>query len=140
MNKRGMLFCVIAKPLCVLLLTLLSLVGSRVSAQSTFATVLGTVRDARGAAIANAAVKLTNVDENTVRDTTSNEQGDYEFLNLKPGRYKVTATVTGFRLFQTEEQVLVARQVLRVDPTLEVGSLEQVVTVEGQAGVIATDK
>ncbi|MEP7272945.1 MAG: carboxypeptidase-like regulatory domain-containing protein, partial [Acidobacteriota bacterium] len=52
-------------------------------AQSTFGSVLGTVRDTSGSIIPNAAVKLTNIDENTSRTLQANSNGDYEAVNTK---------------------------------------------------------
>src|SRR5947208_3108320 len=83
------------KKLVVLSLTIF-LSCAHLSAQSTFGTVLGGVRDASGAAIASALLKLTELDENTTSTATSNEVGLYEFLNVRPGRYKITVDKAGF--------------------------------------------
>lgn len=110
-----------------------------ISAQSTLAVVLGTVRDASGAVIKGAAVKLTNTGENTTRTAVSSANGDYEFQNTKPGTYSVTVTSPGFRTFTANGVQLAARQTARVDAALEVGELSQTVEVSAAAGIIATD-
>ncbi len=108
--------------------------------QSTFGTLLGTVRDASGAVVPNAAVKVTNLDENATRETTTNSEGDYSLLNALPARYSITITAKGFETFTATDITLSARQTLRVDGTLRVGQMSQVVTVESTGqGVIATD-
>lgn len=72
-------------------------------AQSTFGSILGTVKDASGSVVPNATVKLINVDENTSRTLTTNDNGDYEAVNAKAGRYRVEVTATGFQTFTTSE-------------------------------------
>lgn len=109
-------------------------------AQTTFGTILGTVKDNSGAVVPGAAVRLTNTDENTSRDVTTNGSGDYEFLNSLPAHYQLTVRSAGFETFTATGLLLVARQTLRVDPTLQVGQASQSVMVQAtEAGVIATD-
>lgn len=111
-----------------------------VSAQSTYGVILGTVTDASGGLVPNAMVKITNTDENTVREVTTNQSGEYEGQNLLPAHYQVTITSGGFETFTAIDLVLVARQTLRVDATLRVGATQQTVTVdESEAGVINTE-
>ena len=109
------------------------------SAQSTFGVILGTVKDNSGATVPNAKITITNTDENTTRDVVSNSNGDFEAVNSKPGHYKVEATAAGFQTSTATGLLLVARQTLRVDVTLQLGQVSQSVTVEAGAGVIATD-
>jgi outer membrane receptor protein involved in Fe transport len=109
-------------------------------AQSTYGTILGTAKDSSGAAIAHASVQITNVDENTVREVKTNGDGDYEAPNLLPAHYRVEIATPGFSKFSATGLTLVARQTLRVDATLQVGTTQQTVTVnDSEAGVIATD-
>ncbi len=110
-----------------------------VIAQSTFGTVLGTVKDASGSAVPNAVVKLINLNENTIREVVSNSDGDYEVVNVKPGLYKVEVSATGFETTAVTGLTLVARQTLRADVSLQVGKVTQVVEVQGSSGVIATE-
>ena len=125
--------------LCLLLMTELFLMSLVVFAQSTFGTILGTVKDASGSVVPNATVKITNVDENTVRTVQANSNGDYEAVNSKPGRYKVEVSVSGFQTFVASEVLLVARQTLRVDATLTTGQVTARVEVTANAGVITTE-
>src|SRR5215813_1661335 len=109
------------------------------AAQSTFGVAVGTVHDSSGAVVAGAAVRLTNLGENTWQETKTSSAGDYEFQNVKPGSYSVTVNHPGFRTFRSKGVTVVARQTLRVDASLEVGEVAETVEVEAQAGVIATD-
>jgi hypothetical protein len=113
--------------------------GFPANAQSTFGSILGTVKDASGGVIANATVKITNIDENTVRSVASNSNGDYEALNMKPGRYRIEVSASGFQLFSTTEVALAARQALRIDPTLSAGQVTEQVNISSNAGAITTE-
>ena len=108
-------------------------------AQSTFGTVLGTVKDNSGAVVPRVVVKLTDTDENTSRETTTNGNGDYEFVNTKAGHYKIEVTAQGFQGYEATGLLLVARQTLRLDISLQVGALASRVEVQAEAGVITTD-
>ncbi len=107
--------------------------------QSTFGTILGTVKDNSGAIVPQAAVKATNTDENTTRETTTNGNGDYEFVNTKAGHYRIEVTASGFQPYAATELLLIARQTLRIDVGLQVGQVTTEVKVEATAGVITTD-
>jgi len=108
-------------------------------AQSTFGSVLGSMKDASGSVIPNATVKIINVDENTSRTVTTNANGDYEAVNMKPGRYRIEVSASGFQPFTTSEVTLVARQTLRVDATLGAGRVTEQVNVTANAGAITTE-
>jgi hypothetical protein len=108
--------------------------------QSTFGSIIGTVKDASGAVVPGATVKIINTDENTTHPVKSNASGDYELLNVLPGHYSVTVSSSGFETFTATDVLLVARQTLRVDATLKLGQMSEVVTVESsEEGVIQTD-
>jgi hypothetical protein len=101
----------------------------RLQGQSTYGT------------IADASVKITNVDENTVREVKANRNGDYNAPNLLPAHYKIDITSSGFQNFNATDLSLIARQTLRVDATLQVGTTQQTVSVnDSEAGAIATDR
>jgi hypothetical protein len=110
-----------------------------VLAQSTFGTVLGTVKDNSGAVIPKAKVSLTDTDENITHATLTDSKGDYEFVNTAPGHYKLEVAAPGFQLFAATDLLLVARQTLRVEVSVQVGQVATAVQVEATAGVIATD-
>jgi hypothetical protein len=97
------------------------------------------VKDASGGVITKATVKITNVDENTSRTVTTNANGDYEAVNMKPGRYRIEVSASGFQPFATSEVTLVARQTLRVDATLGAGRVTEQVNVTANAGAITTE-
>jgi len=107
--------------------------------QSTFGSILGTAQDASGGAVAGVEVQITNLDENTTRKTTSNESGFYQFLNLQPGRYMISATKAGFATARVGDVALEARQERRVDLTLGLTAVQQTVEVQAFGAVINTE-
>ncbi|MGD0136795.1 MAG: carboxypeptidase-like regulatory domain-containing protein, partial [Bryobacteraceae bacterium] len=64
--------------------------------QSTFGTVLGTVKDPSGSAVPKAAVELINTGTNAARTIMTNDTGGYEFVNVEQGTYQVKVTAAGF--------------------------------------------
>ncbi len=108
-------------------------------AQSTFGTILGTVTDSSGASVPAAKITVTNLDENVSREGVTSAQGDYEFNNLKAGRYSITAQAPGFRQFENTNLQLEARQVVRVNIQMEVGQVTEKVNVEAEAPVVNTE-
>ena len=75
-------------------------------AQNSYGSSVGTIIDNSGAVIGGAAVTLTNIDTGDKRTATTNASGDYQFVNLPPGNYKVDVAATGFKHF-TRTNVLV---------------------------------
>ena len=57
--------------------------------QSTFGTVLGTVKDASGSVIAKATVELVNQGTNAVRTAMTGETGSYQFVDVEIGKYEL---------------------------------------------------
>src|SRR5262245_27756956 len=116
-------------------LTLL-LAPGRLAAQAVSGTVLGNVRDASGAAVANAPVLITSPGTGTNRSVQTNAEGEYQAPSLPPGVYSVSVEMRGFKKTTLAGLQLGVDQKLRADVTLEVGSVTEVVEVEGQAPVI----
>ena len=65
-------------------------------AQTTFATLRGTIQDPSGAVIANAAVAVKNIATGASRSTMSNGAGIYSFPDLPPSTYELTVSAVGF--------------------------------------------
>lgn len=109
------------------------------SAQFETASVLGSIRDTTGAAVAGATVSLVNQETKSQVTAITNEQGTYEFTDVKIGLYQVTATATGFEtgVAQTFRVSVNARQ--RVDLSLKIGSANDTVTVTDAASLLETD-
>jgi hypothetical protein len=108
-------------------------------AQSTFGAFVGTIQDQSGSVIPGAVVTVTNLEENTSRSATSNNNGQYELINLKPGRYSIAAVKAGFAATKIDEITLDARQERRVDVTLSLTSVQQTVEVSALAVTLNTE-
>jgi Carboxypeptidase regulatory-like domain len=108
--------------------------------QSTYGTILGSVKDPSGATISTATVMVTDTDENSIHSVHTNGNGDYQVPNLLPGHYRVEVTDPGFESFQATNLILTARQTLRVDVTLQISETQETVSVNSaEIGVITTD-
>lgn len=108
-------------------------------AQSETATVLGTVRDANGAAVTGATVTLKNIGTSISATTTTDANGDYIFSNTRIGTYQITIEATGFDRTVANNVNLVINARQRVDVELQVASAAETVMVTGAAELLETD-
>lgn len=111
------------------LLLSLSLVPTA-SAQQTLGTVSVTVVDATGAVVPGAELKLTDLATNDARTAFTREAGNYTFVNLNFGQYKLTVSLQGFQT-QTLDVLVQSARTTDVKATLTVGAREEVVEVVG---------
>ena len=79
------------------------------SAQTTTASLLGTVMDTSGATVSDVVVKASNLATNYQRETTSDQNGNYSIQQLPAGEYRLTATKTGFQVQQINKVSLLVR-------------------------------
>lgn len=124
-------FCV------VFIAILLSVVVTK--AQSETATILGTVRDANGAAVVGANVTLKNIATSITASTVTSDSGDYLFVNVKIGDYQIIVEANGFSRTIADRINLTVNSRQRVDIALEVASAEVAVTVTGAAELLETE-
>ena len=119
--------------------TILACTPGCLHAQSTFGSIVGAVRDASGAPMPGAAIKIRNRSDNTTRSTLSDPSGEYQILNLRPATYEITASKTDFLDATIASVTLDARQQVRADLTLELAGVKETVTVEGAAAAVNTE-
>jgi hypothetical protein len=100
---------------------------------------VGTVQDATQAVVPGVAVTLHSEDDNSDRTATSNGNADFEFVNLKPGRYSVTSRAQGFADAKIPAFDLAPRQTARANVVMNIQS-QQTVEVSATATMISTDK
>jgi len=118
------------------LLSPIVLIASAAFAQFT-ASIQGSVQDPSGAGVAKATIQLVNVATGVTSATTSDASGNYSFLSLAPGRYKVTVEAAGFA--KSEANVtLLTEQNLNVPITLKVGAVTEAVNVTSTSPVVDT--
>src|SRR5215471_15139623 len=130
------LFRVVPSALLVLFATVFS--STMLRADVTGA-ISGVVRDRGQAVITGAKVQITNVQTNVTQDTTTGADGSYHFLALSPGNYKITATASGFRSYNTTDITLQVNDQLRLDITLQVGAAVETVDVSATAVHVETE-
>ncbi|MDA2923702.1 carboxypeptidase regulatory-like domain-containing protein [Acidobacteria bacterium AH-259-L09] len=107
--------------------------------QGTEGSISGTVRDATGAVIPGVEVTVTRLETGTMRTVISDDAGRYVASALSIGSYEISAQLAGFKRFvETAIELNVADR-LRIDVTLEVGEVTEVVTVESGAIQIQTE-
>lgn len=123
---------------CVYLVMLFGAVPP-VSAQSTFATLTGTVTDGTGAAVPGASVTVTHLGTQATRTTVTDQGGGYLFTNLDAGPYRVRTTLSGFAEARHETELL-ARQTVRIDARLLVAGVQEQVEVTASSPIIETDR
>jgi hypothetical protein len=111
-----------------------------VSAQVLYGSLTGIVHDTAGAVVPAAAVKVVN--PGTMQDfsTVTNDVGSYTFTTLPPGIYNMTISAKGFRTLAQRDIEITVNTVRREDLTLEVGQVNETVTVEAGAVSLQTDK
>jgi hypothetical protein len=97
-------------------------------------SVAGTVADPQGAAVAAAAVTLTDKATGTVRSATTNDNGHYVFVDVNPGTYNMSVNKTGFRVSKVVDQVVQVGLSLTLNVTLEIGSVAETVEVTASSG------
>ncbi len=115
--------------LATLSLVLFSLLPTAVAAQTTFATITGSVTDSSGAVVRGAAVTATNVETSVVTKTTTNDDGVYTVSQLREGPYLLSIAAPGFREFIATDILLVTRDIRRIDAALQTGGFEAAVKV-----------
>src|SRR5581483_10950704 len=96
-------------------------------------SILGVVKDRSGAMVAGTRVVATNTETNFSKETTAATDGSYRILALPVGTYKVTATSPGFGTFTATDIDVKVNDQLRVDITLQVGSVQEQVSVAADA-------
>jgi Carboxypeptidase regulatory-like domain len=129
-NVRGLL---VASALAILLLTMSAAAGR---GQRVYGTIGGTATDASGAAVAEASVTLTNLDNGGKQSITTDTSGNYTFVNIQPGRYKLESEKAGFKKFVREPIIVQIESGLRVDISLVVGAQTETVEVTSEVPLL----
>ena len=107
--------------------------------QSTFGSIVGVVHDKTDAVVPGAKVQIKDLADNSTRSATSDRNGSFEFVNLKPSKYEVSVQADGFNDFRVTSAELTARQALRVDVSLNVKSQSEKIEVSDTVATINTE-
>src|SRR2546429_6598848 len=98
-------------------------------AQSSAADLQGVVHDPNGAVVTKATVTARNTATNVSREATTNDDGFYKIVNLTPGEYEITVSVSGYKTAVIQAVNLTVGQTANQDISLEVGDVTARVTV-----------
>jgi hypothetical protein len=126
----------ICSTVCMLLCFL---VARPLSAQNSQGTILGHVTDASGAVLAGATVRITNVATGVTRTAKTSGVGDYVFVNIPPGNYDIAVEAPAFSTSKISGARLEVEATLRQDFRLQVGAVNQEVTVTSNSQMVQTD-
>ena len=121
----------------IVLFTLVSGATGTAMAQTATGQITGAVKDANGAALARAKVKVNSALTGLTRETTTNEEGIYVFPLLPVGVYAVTVEQAGFQGARKANTSINVDQIVRADFDLAIGNVSDVVEVE--SGAVALD-
>src|SRR4030081_3375644 len=103
-------------------------------AQSAFA---GIVKDATGAVLPGVTVEASSpalIEK--VRTASTNEAGQYRVVDLRPGTYKVTFTLSGFTTIVQDGILLEANFTAPINVDMRVGAVAETVTVTGESPIV----
>ena len=106
--------------------------ASPLSAQTTSASVSGTVKDAQGGVLPGVSVALVDQNRGTQQDVMSDENGNFLFPYVQPGTYTVKLSLTGFQTLEKTGVLVNANDRLMAGNfTLTIGQLSESITVAG---------
>src|SRR5689334_10814588 len=108
-------------------------------AQTFYGSVVGTVSDASGAAVPGATATLTNLGTAERRSMTTDSSGNYQFVNLVPGQYKIEVEKSGFQRFDREPITVAVQSSVRIDVPMQLGDVNQVIEVNAQTPLLQTE-
>ena len=126
----------IAQLLLGLVMTLWSWSSS--AAQVVYGSIVGRISDSSGAVVKGASVTVTDVETGESRISTTNDDGNYRFVNLVPGRYRIVFKAAGFKAYSREQIDVRVDTVVRVDAGMAVGSANESVEVREQTPPLDT--
>jgi Carboxypeptidase regulatory-like domain len=124
----------------VIVLTAVALaIAAPCLAQSERGSITGVIQDTSKAAVPGVSVKVINTATNATTDVVSSESGAYNAANLSPGTYRIEASLTGFQTAKTDGVRLTAGATARVDIVLNLGAIEESVTVQANSPLVSTE-
>ena len=117
----------------------LCLITCNVFAQNERGSISGLLTDQTGAAVASAALSITQTATNAVTKTVSNASGEYSAPNLVPGTYRIDVSMAGFKHFVQQNVTVSAGGTVRIDVVLQLGQVSESVEVTTTAAAIQTE-
>lgn len=118
------------------LLSLLMLSLASVQAQTFYGSLNGNVADATGASLPGARITLTNIGTNEQKTVDSDADGNFQFVNLVPGRYKLDIEKSGFKRYSRPELLIEVQSAVRIDAAMQTGEVTEVLEVTSQTPLL----
>ena len=112
------------------------LTAMNLPAQSISGTVTGIVTDPSNAVVANASLKLRDMQSGSVRDTVTNHDGYYTFASVVPGEYELIVSTPGFDTYDQKSITLRGGDKLNVNVVMKVGNTSNTVVVTGDVDLV----
>jgi hypothetical protein len=122
-----------------LLFASIAVLNVRLHGQVILGSIVGTVVDASGGRIVGAKVTITNINTGERHAGQSRVGGDYEFLDLVPGMYRVDVEQSGFKKATRENVEVTISGAVRADFAMQVGEMTQSVEVQATAQLLRTE-
>src|SRR5260221_2438637 len=123
--------------ICIWLVTL---TAQPMWGQAVYGSIIGTVTDPQGAAVANAKVTVLDQRKGTSDTTTTNESGNYSVTHLIPDVYTVRVESKGFKITEQKDVIVSADAAANVPMQFQVGGTSETVEVTGEAPQLKTDR
>src|SRR6187401_1165963 len=114
-------------------------ISAPAAAQSFYGSLISVTQDAQGGVIPGATVVLTNTATNDRREGVTGADGTYRFVNLVPGTYRLDVELVGFQRYVRDQIVVNVQSTPRIEATLQLGSLQETVSVTGEAPLLQTE-
>jgi hypothetical protein len=105
-------------------------------AQQGTSSIRGRIADAQGAVLPGVTVVVTHQESGVYREVASNVDGSYFITGIVPGSYRVTAKLSGFKSYDRRDVLFEVGRTVSLDIVLEVGGLEETVTVTGESPLV----
>lgn len=106
------------------------------AAQAIYGTIEGRVLDSSRAPVPEATVAVTDAGTNGRLTVTTDMAGTFRFTRVTPGRYRLSVEKTGFRQHVRDDLAVAVNEQLQLEVVLEVGSIEERVTVDQRAPIV----
>jgi hypothetical protein len=123
---------------CLAVSSLLAALAICSSGQSTGGRIVGRVADPTGAVLAGVTITLVNQATGVARTAATNDSGDYNFVEVVPGTYRLEFELTGFKKNVQKDVILDVNQVITLNSALTIGAQQEIVEVTSEVPQVDT--
>lgn len=127
--KSGSFLALLLSSVLVFGLILSLLVVPSAKGDELYGRIRGLAADPTGAALPGVQLKLVNISTNAAIELVTGGDGSFEFINLKPGVYKLSASKISFKSFEVSSITVRANEIYVQNVTMELGAVTETVEV-----------